>query len=277
MQTSFKDKKPTLYIVSTPIGNLEDITYRAINILNEVSVVFAEDTRVSSKLFKHYGIKTNLISYYEERKYEKIDLVLDQLKAGLDVALISDAGTPGISDPGFELIEKVIENNFYVVSIPGATASIAALTSSGLKMQPHLFVGFLPRKESEIKSVLNEYRTVKATLIFYESPHRITKTLKSLLACLGNRKVVLARELTKMFETLDRTNLEEAINKEHNIKGEYVILVEGYVKEAIINPDINAYVDKYIKQGFSEKEAMRLTANELNISRRDVYQKIKVE
>lgn len=277
MQISFKNKKPTLYIVSTPIGNLEDITYRAINILKEVKVIFAEDTRNSAKLMRRYDIETNLISYYEERKYEKIDLVLNYLNEGLDVALISDAGTPGISDPGFELINKVIENNFYVVSIPGVTASISALTSSGLPMQPHLFIGFLPRKANEIKSVLNQYKELKATLIFYESPHRISNTLNYLLDVLGNRKVVLARELTKMYETFDRTTLAKAVLKEHNNKGEYVILVEGYVQLEIIDPNIKSYVLKYIELGHSEKEAMKLAAIELNITRREVYQKYKIE
>lgn len=277
MQISFKEKKPTLYIVSTPIGNLEDITFRAINILNSVKVIFAEDTRNSAKLMRNYNIKTNLISYYEERKYEKIDIVLSYLNDGHDVALISDAGTPGISDPGFELINKIIENNFYVVSIPGVTASITALTSSGLSMQPHLFIGFLPRKQNEINYIINQYKELKATLIFYESPHRISKTLNYLYEVLGNRQVVLARELTKMFETFDRTTLKDAINKEHNSKGEYVILVEGFTSNEIINPNIKDYVLKYLTLGHSEKEAMKLAAIELNITRREVYQKYKIE
>lgn len=276
MQVSFREKKPTLYIVSTPIGNLEDITLRALNILKEVTVVFAEDTRKSKLLFNHYNINTKLLSYYEERKYEKIDDVLKYLNEGLDIALISDAGTPGISDPGFELINKVIENGYYVVSIPGATASIAALTTSGLLMQPHLFIGFLPRKQSEINAVLNKYLTLEATLIFYESPHRVAKTLEYLYQVYGNRKVVLARELTKMFETIIRTDLKQARDLEINIKGEYVILVEGYIKDSIENPNIVEFVNKYINQGYTEKEAMKKASIELNISRREVYSEYKI-
>lgn len=277
MQTSFRDKKPTLYIVSTPIGNLSDITYRAISVLSDVAVIFAEDTRTSGILLKHYNIETPLKSYYEHMKHEKIEDVLDELNNGLDVALISDAGTPGISDPGFELIQKIIEEGFYVVSVPGATASIAALTTSGLPMQPHLFVGFLPRKDGEIKKILEKYIAIDATMIFYESPHRILKTLINMYKVFGNRKVVLARELTKMFETITRTTLEAAVLMEHNPKGEYVILVEGYIKEVTENPDIVKMVDNYITTGLNEKEAMRQVAQDINVSRRDIYQKYKIK
>lgn len=276
MQTSFKNKKPTLYIVSTPIGNLDDISYRAINVLNGVEVIFAEDTRKSGILLKHYNIDTKQKSYHEHRKHEKINDVLEYLKNGHDIALISDAGTPGISDPGQELIEEVIANKYYVVSIPGATASIAALTSSGLSMQPHLFVGFLPRKDGEIRSILKKYSTLDATMIFYESPFRIQKTLLRMYEVFGNRKVVLARELTKLFETVIRTTLEEAVLMDHNQKGEYVILVEGYVKKIIKNPNIIKMVDNYKDLGMNEKEAMRQVAEDINVSRRDIYQKYKI-
>lgn len=277
MQTSFKDKKPTLYIVSTPIGNLEDITHRAINTLNNVEVIFAEDTRVSKRLLNHYNIKTGLTSYYEERKYEKLDLVLNYLNDGFDIALISDAGTPGISDPGYELINTVIDNGYYVVSIPGPSASIAALTTSGLAMQPHLFIGFLPRKQSEIIYELKKYETLEATLIIYESPNRVLKTLNYLYEVYGDRKVVLARELTKLYETITRTTLSKAIDLEINEKGEYVILVDGYIKEKINNPNITEYVIKYIEEGYTEKAAMKAASVELGISRREVYQKYKID
>jgi len=277
MQISFKEKRPTLYIVATPIGNLEDITLRALNTLKAVAVVFAEDTRVSAGLLNYYNIDTKLISYYEERKYEKIDLVMSYLNEGLDIALVSDAGTPGISDPGFELINAVIEAGYYVVSIPGAVASIAALTTSGLLMQPHLFVGFLPRKQSEIISELKKYEKLAATLIFYESPNRVKKTLNYLYEVYGDRRVVLARELTKLYETITRSTLAELKDADINIKGEYVILVEGFVKPEIINPNIIEYVDKYIEKGYTEKAAMKAAALELNISKKLVYQKYKIE
>lgn len=275
-QVSFKNNKKTLYLVSTPIGNLEDITYRAINTLNSVSIVFAEDTRTSSILFKHYNINTKMISYHEHEKYDKIDLVLNYLKNGEDVALISDAGTPGISDPGFELVLKVIEQGFNVVSIPGATASITALTSSGLLMQPHLFVGFLPRKTNEIKFELNKYINLKATLIIYESPFRVKNTLKLLHEVYGNRRVVLARELTKLFETITRTTLLESLDLEINTKGEYVILVEGYIEEEI-KLSIEELYEKYDNEGYKEKVIFEKIAKDLNISKKDVYQKIKID
>jgi len=275
-QVSFKNSKKTLYLVSTPIGNLEDITYRAINTLNSVSIVFAEDTRTSSILFKHYNINTKMISYHEHEKYDKIDLVLNYLKNGEDVALISDAGTPGISDPGFELVLKVIEQGFNVVSIPGATASITALTSSGLLMQPHLFVGFLPRKTNEIKFELNKYINLKATLIIYESPFRVKNTLKLLHEVYGNRRVVLARELTKLFETITRTTLLESLDLEINTKGEYVILVEGYIEEEI-KLSIEELYEKYDNEGYKEKVIFEKIAKDLNISKKDVYQKIKID
>lgn len=273
-QVSFKNDKKTLYLVSTPIGNLEDITHRAINILKTVGVVFAEDTRTSSVLFKHYDINTKMISYHEHEKYDKIDLVLNYLNSGEDVALISDAGTPGISDPGFELVDKVVDNGFNVVSIPGATASITALTSSGLLMQPHLFIGFLPRKTNEIKSELNKYINLKATLIIYESPFRVKNTLKMLYECYGNRRVVLARELTKLFETITRTTLLDSLDLEINTKGEYVILVEGY-KEEKVNLSIEELYEKYNNEGYKEKVIFEKIAKDLNISKRDVYQKLK--
>lgn len=276
MQKSFTEKKPTLYIVSTPIGNLEDITYRAVNILKEVEVIFAEDTRTSGILLKHYDIDTPQKSYYEHKKFEKVHDVISYLEKGHDVALISDAGTPGISDPGLELIKHVIESNYYVVSIPGATASISALTSSGLDMQPHLFVGFLPRKEGEMKRELTKYIKLDATMIFYESPYRVQKTLLRMYEVFGNRKVVLAREITKLYETYIRTTLEDAVMMEHNLKGEYVILVEGFRQKEIQNPDIIKMVDNYKNLGLDEKEAMRRVAEDINVSRRDIYQKYKI-
>lgn len=276
MQLSYKNEKPTLFIVSTPIGNLEDITYRAVNTLKSVSVIFAEDTRVSGILLKHYGIEAKLASYHEHQKYEKIDDVLKYLNEGVNVALISDAGTPGISDPGVELVQAIIDNGFNVVSIPGVTASVTALTSSGLLMQPHLFIGFLPRKDNEIKGVLTKYQKLEATLIFYESPFRVKNTLETLYEVYGNRKVVLARELTKIFETIIRTNLKDALDLEINTKGEYVILVEGFNGEEI-KYSIEELYEKYSKEGYIEKVIFEKIAKELNISKKEVYRKIKIE
>lgn len=274
MQQTFRNNKNTLYIVSTPIGNLSDITYRAVEILKEVKVVFAEDTRTSKILFDHYSINTPLESYYEFNKLTKIENVIKYLEDGYDVALISDAGTPGISDPGFELTEKVVEKGFNVTSVPGATASMAALTSSGLLMQPHLFIGFLPRKDNRIIEVLSSYKELDTTLIIYESPFRVANTLKVLYEYLGNRKIVLARELTKIYETFIRTTLKEAVLMDHITKGEYVILVSGNNEEKP-KLSIEELYDIYMTEDIEEKEVLRMIAKDLGISRREVYTKLK--
>lgn len=276
MQESFKNNKSTLYLVSTPIGNLDDMTIRAVDTLKKVDLILAEDTRVSGILLKHFNINNKLESYHDHNRFEKIADVLKLLEEGKNIALISDAGTPGISDPGYELINGVIKAGFNVCSIPGATASIAALTSSGLLMQPHLFVGFLPRKTNEIKAELNKYLKLKATLIFYESPFRVKNTLKVLYEVYGNREVVLARELTKMFETITRTNLSDAQNLDINTKGEYVILVSGY-EESEVSLSIEELYQKYFDEGYREKVIFDKIARDLKISKRDVYQKIKIE
>lgn len=277
MQVSFKDKKPTLYLVPTPIGNLEDMTFRAIETLKKVEVVFAEDTRVSGILLKHFNISTKLSSYHDHERHDKIPSVINYLKEGFDVALISDAGTPGISDPGYELINAVIEENFYVVSIPGAVASITALVSSGLKMQPHTFIGFLPRKNSEMNFELKRLSKLGSTLIFYESPFRVKKTLESLLEVLGNRKVVISKELTKIYEMIIRTTLEEAVLMDISTKGEYIIMVEGYTSNEEKLPSIMELYNQYKDQGINEKEVFKLIATELKIPKREVYQKIKID
>lgn len=277
MQISFKDKKPTLYLVATPIGNLDDMTFRAIDTLKNVEVIFAEDTRTSGILMKHFNITTKLSSYHDHQKYDKIDDVIKYLKDGFDVALISDAGTPGISDPGYELIEAVIDNDFYVVSIPGAVASITALVSSGLQIQPHSFIGFLPRKNSEIKTFLNKYKELDQTLIFYESPFRVSKTLSVMYDVFGNRKVVISRELTKIYETIIRTTLKEAITLDINTKGEYIIMVEGFDNSNIELPSIMELYDKYLKTDMNEKDILKQIAVDLNISKKEVYQKIKID
>lgn len=276
MQESFKNNKSTLYLVSTPIGNLDDMTIRAVDTLKKVDLILAEDTRVSGILLKHFNINNKLESYHDHNRFEKIADVLKLLEEGKNIALISDAGTPGISDPGYELINGVIKAGFNVCSIPGATASIAALTSSGLLMQPHLFVGFLPRKTNEIKAELNKYLKLKATLIFYESPFRVKNTLKVLYEVYGNREVVLARELTKMFETITRTNLSDAQNLDINTKGEYVILVSGY-EESEVSFSIEELYQKYFDEGYREKVIFDKIARDLKISKRDVYQKVKIE
>jgi 16S rRNA (cytidine1402-2'-O)-methyltransferase len=277
MQKSFKEEKPTLYIVSTPIGNLKDITFRAIDILNEVDAILCEDTRTSGVLLNHYQIKKPLISYHEFNKIDQENRILNLLIEGKNLALISDAGTPGISDPGFEIIQKVIEKGYFVVSIPGPSAILAALVSSGLIIQPFTFLGFLPRKQSEMKDLLKGYVKRKETLVIYESPMRIAKTLEILFQVLGNRKIALSRELTKTFETIIRTTLLDSLTMEHNTKGEYVIIIEGdHVIQTEFDETIENHVKRYMLQGNTEKDSMKLVAKDRNTSKSEVYAAIKI-
>ncbi len=278
MQRSFKDPKPTLYVVSTPIGNLRDITYRAVDILNQVDLILAEDTRTSSVLLNAYQIKKPMMSYHEFNKEDKTDQILALLDEQKNLALISDAGTPGINDPGYEIIKSIIEHGYHVVSIPGASALLAALVTTGLIIQPFTFIGFLPRKQSDMKKSLGDYVQRKETLVIYESPLRIKKTLDILFEILGDRKVAICRELTKTFETIIRTSLAETQHMEHNTKGEYVIVIEGN-----LNPDfqseetINDHVIRLIESGMNEKDAMKAVSVERHIPKSEVYQAYKID
>ncbi len=276
MQKSFKEEKSTLYIVSTPIGNLKDMTFRAVEILSQVDAILAEDTRTSSVLLNHYHIRKPLISYHDFNKEEQSKRILTMLEEGKHLALISDAGTPGISDPGYEIIHEVIEAGFHVVSIPGASAILAALVTSGLMIQPFTFLGFLPRKVQALKEVLKTYEHRIETLVIYESPNRIQKTLAYMFDVLGNRNISIARELTKTFETIIRTNLSEAIQMEHITKGEYVIIIEGEKElSSFEDESIDSHFKRYIKKGFSEKEAIKSVAKDRNVHKNEIYQIIK--
>lgn len=278
MQRSFKDAKPTLFVVSTPIGNLSDITYRAIEILNSVDAILCEDTRTSAVLLNHYHIKKPLFSYHEFNKMEKEEQIIDMLASGKNLALISDAGTPGINDPGYEIIKRTIESGFHVISIPGASAILAALVVSGLVIQPFTFIGFLPKKSSDQKKLLSSYQNRMETLVIYESPMRISNTIKALFAIFGNRRVVLARELTKTFETIIRTHLSDAQTMDHNTKGEYVIIIEGNAqKEVQLDIPIEDEVKRHIKTGMSEKDAIKTVAKSRKLPKNDVYKTVKIQ
>ncbi len=278
IQKSFKEPKPTLYVVSTPIGNLEDMTYRAVNTLKAVDFILAEDTRNSGVLLKHFHIETKMISYHEFNKDEKSLEAVKLLASGRNLAIITDAGTPGISDPGYVIIQKAIESGFYVVPNPGASATLSALVGSGLSMQPHTFIGFLPRKKSEAKQVLESYKLLATTLVIYESPMRITQTLKVIYDALGNRDIAIARELTKTFETWIRTTLEEAINMEHITKGEYVIVIDGFHGEVDYSEiSISEHVESFIEEGLSEKDAMKKVASLRKIAKNEVYKAFKIK
>ena len=263
---------PTLYLIPTPIGNLDDITLRAIHVLKEVEVVFSEDTRVTALLLNHLNIKKKLISNHEYNERENKDKLLEYLKNGYSVGLVSDRGTPVISDPGYELAQVAIENNYNVVSLPGATALIPALTVSGIEPMPFLYYGFLNSKESKRKKELENLRNIKYTMIFYEAPHRITKTLEEMLEILGNRKISISREITKKFEEVYRGTIQDVIEETKEIKGEIVIVVSGN-KEEISYDDLSIedHVNLYIKNGLNSKEAIKKVAEDRNIKKSEVY------
>jgi 16S rRNA (cytidine1402-2'-O)-methyltransferase len=222
-----------LYIVSTPIGNLEDITLRALRILKEVDLIAAEDTRHTILLLRHFGIQTPLTSYFEGNELKKKEFILSKLKHGDRVALVSDAGTPGISDPGFRLIQTAIENQIPIVSVPGPSAAIAALSVSGLPTDAFLFKGFLPHKSKKRKDLLKQLGEVRETLILYESPHRITEILDDILNILGDREMVLTRELTKIYEEVFRGNVSEIKKQigERKLKGEITLVISGKTRK----------------------------------------------
>jgi 16S rRNA (cytidine1402-2'-O)-methyltransferase len=225
--------KGTLYIVSTPIGNMEDITLRALRILKEVDLIAAEDTRRTGLLLKHFGIQASLTSYFEGNELKKREFILAKLKEGKNVALVSDAGTPGISDPGFRLVQLAIQNQIPIVPVPGPSAVITALSVSGLPTDAFLFKGFLPHKSKKRKDLLKELEEVRETLIFYESPHRILETLSDILEILGDREIVLTRELTKVYEEIIRGKVSEILNQvgERTLKGEITLVISGKTRK----------------------------------------------
>ena len=276
IQQSFQKEVATLYIVSTPIGNLKDITYRAVEILKTVDYILCEDTRTSKTLLNYHQIDRPLISFHDFNKEEKQEDIINLLQNNNNLALISDAGTPGINDPGYELIKEVIKCGYHVVSIPGASAILTALVSSGLVIQPFTFLGFLPRKQGDKKTVLESYIKRKETLVLYESPLRAKKTLEILYQVLGSRNLVLARELTKLFETITRTNLEQVQTLDIDTRGEYVILVEGDHEPVNYELSIEDHVKQFIKDGQDEKTAMKTVAKLRGITKSEVYKAYKI-
>lgn len=267
------DNSPTLYLIPTPIGNMEDITMRALNILKLVDVVFCEDTRVTGQLLKYYNINKKLISSHNFNESKNINKLLDYLNNGSNVGLVSDRGTPIISDPGFELAKCAIDNGFNVVSLPGATALIPALTSSGISPMPFYYYGFLNNKDSARKKELETLKNIEATLIIYEAPHRINKTLKDLGNILGNnREIAISREITKKYEEIYRGTIEELINQNNDYKGELVLVIEGN-KETIQykNLTIPEHVNLYIDDNKSVMDAIKIVARERGMKKSEVY------
>lgn len=270
-----------LYLCATPIGNLEDITFRVIRTLKEADVIAAEDTRNSIKLLNHFEIKTPLTSYHEFNKYDKAKVLVNRMLEGENVALITDAGTPGISDPGEELVKQCYEAGIEVTSLPGAAACITALTLSGLSTRRFAFEAFLPSDKKEKAAILEELKTETRTIIIYEAPHRLKKTIDELFSALGNRRMTVVKELTKLHENVFLTNFLEALAyyEENEPRGEFVLVIEGKKieelkkeKEASFNEmDINEHMKLYMDKGMDKKEAMKAVAVDRGIPKREVY------
>ncbi len=272
--------KGKLYLVATPIGNLEDITIRALNILKQVDLIAAEDTRHTLGLLNHFEISKPLISYYKEIEKEKSKVLINKLLEGNDIALVSDAGTPGISDPGEEIVKHAIENEIEIIPIPGACAFVNALIASGMNTKEFSFIGFLSANKKEKKDKLEEIKYETRTLIFYEAPHKIKNTLEVMYEVLGNRKIVLARELTKIHEEFIRTDLSTICEDiGDNIKGEFVIIVDGNeeskkdIELASLNEkSLEEHYDFYENQGLDKKEIIKKIAKDRNVNKNEIYQ-----
>ena len=273
-----------LYLCATPIGNLEDMTYRVVRTLGEVDLIAAEDTRNSIKLLNHFEIKTPMTSYHEYNKIEKGKKLVEKLQEGKSIALITDAGTPGISDPGEELVKMCYEAGIEVTSLPGAAACITALTLSGLSTRRFAFEAFLPTDKKEKQAVLKELENETRTIILYEAPHRLVRTLQELLDSLGNRRITICRELTKKHETAFQTTLKEAVSyyEINEPKGECVLVLEGKSGEEIKAEEIagweemsiEEHMDYYLNQGITKKDAMKMVAKDRGIGKRDVYRQL---
>lgn len=272
-----KNENGKLYIVATPIGNLEDITLRAIRILKSVDLIAAEDTRHTLKLLNHLDISKPLISNHRHNEEAKTDIFVKKLLEGQDIALVSDAGTPGICDPGEVIIKKCIEEGIEVIPIPGACAMINALITSGMDTKEFSFLGFLPLNKKLRKEKLEEIGKSEKTVILYEAPHKLLSTLKDLKPLLGDRNIVLARELTKIHEEFIRGNIEEIIEKAENLKGEMVLIIKGkekgYIKQETSNITIEQQYQIYERQGLEKKEIIKKIAKERGLNRNEVYQK----
>lgn len=272
-QQTFVNGKPTLYLVATPVGNLSEFTPRAIEILNSVAVIGCEDTRTSKTLLKHYEIETPLMSYHKFNEKESVEKFLTILDEGKDIALISDAGYPLVSDPGSVLVNEVIENGYNVTTISGASAFLNALVSSGFSLSRFTFIGFLDSKRSGRKKELEELKANKETLIFYESPHRIKEFLEDVLSVLGDRRIVLARELTKKFEEYIRGNVSEVVEFADTLKGEMVVIVEGnnQKEEAINEEALVKEIKELLKKGETSKVIVSMMMDKYGLKKNYVY------
>ena len=274
-----------LYLCATPIGNLEDITFRAVKVLESVDLIAAEDTRHTRKLLNHYEIKAKLTSYHEHNKFEKADELVAKMLAGETVALVTDAGTPGISDPGEELVKKCYEAGIEVTSLPGASAVVVALSMCGLSSRRFVFEGFLPAEKKERKEALARLENETRTIVLYEAPHHVLTTLRELEQLLGARQIRILRELTKIHESVLPLTIPEAVHyfEETEPKGEMVLVIEGKDPKEVLEESrkewetisLQEHVQRYMSQGLSEKDAMKQVAKDRGISKRDVYDEVK--
>ena len=274
-QQSFQNNKPSLYVIATPIGNLSEISKRVLDALNDCEYVFCEDTRVTGQLLAHLQIKKNLVSAYENIEKQSSVKVLELLKDGKNVAFMSDAGYPGISDPGSIVIQEVIKNDFNVVVVNGPSALIQSVLASGLNTDHFYFYGFLNAKQSARIKELEDLKTFKHTMIFYQSPHKVLACLSDMLEVLGDRNICLCRELTKKFEEYIRGTISEIIPICETLKGEMVLVVEGYkeeTKESLSLSDCIPMIEKEIKKGLTTKEAIKVVASLANVNKKELYQ-----
>jgi 16S rRNA (cytidine1402-2'-O)-methyltransferase len=273
-QKSFENNNPTLFLVATPIGNLEEITYRAVRILQEVDCIAAEDTRNTIKLLNHFQITTKLTSHHEHNINQSMPKIIELLKSGKNIALVSDAGYPAISDPGYELVKEAINNQINVVPISGANACLNALVVSGIVPQPFLFYGFLNHQDKKKKKELMELNKKQETFVLYESPHRIKKTLQLMLEILRDRNIALCRELTKKHEEILRGTIQDILDVVDTIKGEMVIVVEGRenIEELeVFDIPVKEHVEEFINSGYSTKDAIKEVAKIRKVNKNEIY------
>ncbi len=278
MRQKSYDDSPSLYLIPTPVGNMEDITLRAINTLKKVDFLLCEDTRITAELLNKLDIKKKLVHSDDHNEDSLKEMVLSKLQDGLNIGLVTDRGTPIISDPGYKIVEYVTKNGFNVISLPGPTAFVPALTMSGINPAPFLFYGFLNSKESKRIKELESLKKLPYTIILYEAPHRITDMLKSLLAVFGNRQIALCREISKKYEEAIRGTIEEVLTISDTLKGEMVIVVEGNLNtEDYSSLTILEHINLYLEDGMSDKEAIKKVAVERGIPKSVVYKEYHID
>mgnify|MGYP002518412962 FL=1 len=272
------DGKPTLYLVPTPIGNLEDMTFRSVEVLKNVDVIFSEDTRVTLVLLNHFDIKKKLISLHDHNEDMVKDKVLSYLKDNKNVAIVTDRGTPIVSDPGYKTVKYVSDNGYNVVGLPGACAFVPAFIVSGLPSEHFLFYGFLNSKDSKMREELNNLKNFENTIIFYEAPHRLIKCLQAILDFFGDRYVSISKEISKLHESVFRGNISDAIKSFDVVKGEYVIVVDGFKRNSddYSNLSVVEHVNMYVKSGLYVMDTIKMVAKERNIPKSEIYKEYHV-